>query len=319
MSINGIKGEELDTALGTVLQIQPRRRRLHRRRLGAPGRRRGRGEGPLSARRWPRGPRSSPIEVRGLCKTYGELTAVDNVDLTVEPGDVFGYLGPNGAGKTTSLRMMLGLIRPTAGTVRLFGRDPQATVRALEGVAGFVEAPSFYPYLNGRANLELLAALRRRRRQGADRGVAGDRRPDRPGQGPRRRLLARDAPAPRDRRRAAAPAEAAAARRARHRPRPGRDARHARPDPRPLRPGDDGAPLQPPAGRGRRTLQPRRDRAQGRRRLPGIARRPAPRRRRRLPAADDRGRDRQAGRRGAGRDRRSRDRGGGRHHLQRRG
>ncbi len=55
--------------------------------------------------------------------------------------------------------MMLGLIRPTAGTVRLFGRDPQVTVRALEGVAGFVEAPSFYPYLNGLTNLELLAAL----------------------------------------------------------------------------------------------------------------------------------------------------------------
>jgi len=77
----------------------------------------------------------------------------------VEPGDVFGYLGPNGAGKTTSLRMMLGLIRPTAGTVRLFGRDPQTTVRALEGVAGFVEAPTFYPYLSGLVNLELLASF----------------------------------------------------------------------------------------------------------------------------------------------------------------
>ncbi|MDX6609431.1 MAG: type transport system ATP-binding protein [Solirubrobacterales bacterium] len=102
---------------------------------------------------------AAPIEVRGLCKRYGELVAVDNVDLTVEGGDVFGYLGPNGAGKTTSLRMMLGLIRPSAGSVRLFGRDPQASVKALEGVAGFVEAPSFYPYLNGRTNLELLAAL----------------------------------------------------------------------------------------------------------------------------------------------------------------
>ena len=100
-----------------------------------------------------------PIEVRGLVKRYGEITAVDDVDLTVNPGDVFGYLGPNGAGKTTSIRMMLGLIRPTAGTVRLFGRDPQISVSALEGVAGFVEAPSFYPYLSGRANLELCAAL----------------------------------------------------------------------------------------------------------------------------------------------------------------
>ena len=100
-----------------------------------------------------------PIEVRGLVKRYGEIVAVNDVDLTVNPGDVFGYLGPNGAGKTTSLRMMLGLIRPTSGTVRLFGRDPQVSVSALQGVAAFVEAPSFYPYLNGRTNLELCAAL----------------------------------------------------------------------------------------------------------------------------------------------------------------
>ena len=100
----------------------------------------------------------APVEVRGLVKRYGELTAVDRVDLQVNVGDVYGYLGPNGAGKTTSLRMMLGLIRPTAGSVRLFGRDPLLGVRALEGVAGFVEAPRFYPYLTGRRNLEMLAA-----------------------------------------------------------------------------------------------------------------------------------------------------------------
>jgi ABC-2 type transport system ATP-binding protein len=99
-----------------------------------------------------------PVEVRGLVKRYGELTAVDSIDLLVNAGDVYGYLGPNGAGKTTSLRMMLGLIRPTAGTVRVFGRDPMATVHALDRVAGFVEAPTFYPYLSGRRNLELLAA-----------------------------------------------------------------------------------------------------------------------------------------------------------------
>jgi ABC-2 type transport system ATP-binding protein len=101
----------------------------------------------------------APLEVRGLVKRYGGLTAVAGVDVTIEVGDVYGYLGPNGAGKTTSLRMMLGLIRPTAGTVRLFGRDPWASVRALDGVAGFVEAPTFYPYLSGRRNLELLAAF----------------------------------------------------------------------------------------------------------------------------------------------------------------
>ncbi len=102
---------------------------------------------------------SIPVAVRGLTKQYGEIRAVDDVDLTVEAGDVFGYLGPNGAGKTTSMRMMLGLIRPTAGSVRVFGRDPQQSVSALEGVAGFVEAPRFYPYLDGRTNLRLLASL----------------------------------------------------------------------------------------------------------------------------------------------------------------
>jgi ABC-2 type transport system ATP-binding protein len=101
----------------------------------------------------------APVEVRGLVKRYGDLVAVAGVDLTVEPGDVYGYLGPNGAGKTTSLRMMLGLIRPTAGQVRLFGRDPQVTVRALEGVAGFVEAPRFYPYLSGMENMRMMAAF----------------------------------------------------------------------------------------------------------------------------------------------------------------
>jgi ABC-2 type transport system ATP-binding protein len=101
----------------------------------------------------------TPVELRGLVKRYGDLVAVDRVDLTVEAGDVYGYLGPNGAGKTTSLRMMLGLIRPSEGTVRLFGKDPMLSVRALDGVAGFVEAPRFYPYLSGRRNLELLASF----------------------------------------------------------------------------------------------------------------------------------------------------------------
>jgi ABC-2 type transport system ATP-binding protein len=100
------------------------------------------------------------VEARGLVKRYGDVLAVDDVDLTVETGDVYGYLGPNGAGKTTVLRMLLGLITPTAGRVRLFGSDPlEDGARALDGVAGFVEAPRFYPYLTGRKNLELLAAL----------------------------------------------------------------------------------------------------------------------------------------------------------------
>ncbi len=100
-----------------------------------------------------------PVEARALVKRYGAIDAVAGVDLTVEPGDVYGYLGPNGAGKTTSLRMLLGLVRPTAGSVRLFGHDPHTdSRRALHDVAGFVESPAFYPYLSGRKNLELVAA-----------------------------------------------------------------------------------------------------------------------------------------------------------------
>jgi ABC-2 type transport system ATP-binding protein len=99
-----------------------------------------------------------PLVARGLVKRYGNLMAVDHVDLNVTTGDVFGYLGPNGAGKTTSLRMLLGLIRPTSGSIEIFGRDPlKVGVQALDGVAGFVEAPKFYPYLSGRRNLRLLA------------------------------------------------------------------------------------------------------------------------------------------------------------------
>ncbi len=103
---------------------------------------------------------AAPVEARGLVKRYGELTAVDDVDLSVNRGDVYGFLGPNGAGKTTSLRMLLGLIRPDEGVARLFGRDPlRDGARALDGVAGFVEAPQFYPYMSGRKNLELLASF----------------------------------------------------------------------------------------------------------------------------------------------------------------
>ena len=100
------------------------------------------------------------MRARGLVKRYDEVLAVDHIDLNVNAGDVYGFLGPNGAGKTTTLRMALGLITPSEGTVELFGRDPmRCGARALEGVAGFVEAPRFYPYLSAHKNLELLAAL----------------------------------------------------------------------------------------------------------------------------------------------------------------
>jgi ABC-2 type transport system ATP-binding protein len=111
----------------------------------------------------------APIEARGLVKRYGDVAAVDDVDLTVERGDIYGFLGPNGAGKTTTLRMLMSLVHPDAGSIRLFGRDlAEDAIAALDGVAGFIEEPRLYPYLSGRANLELLAAFDRR---GAGRGT----------------------------------------------------------------------------------------------------------------------------------------------------
>ncbi|HET6706217.1 ABC transporter ATP-binding protein [Amycolatopsis sp.] len=96
-----------------------------------------------------------PVETTALTKRYGEIAAVENLNLTVPAGEVYGFLGPNGAGKTTTLRMLLGLIRPTAGRVRLLGAEPGPG--SLARVGALIEGPAFYPYLSGRANLRILA------------------------------------------------------------------------------------------------------------------------------------------------------------------
>jgi len=97
------------------------------------------------------------VETRGLTKHYGNgIVAVDGLDLNVRRGEVYGFLGPNGAGKTTTLRMLLGLIHPTAGTAKVVGEDP-GTPASLIKVGAIVESPAFYPYLSGYDNLKLLA------------------------------------------------------------------------------------------------------------------------------------------------------------------
>ncbi len=97
------------------------------------------------------------VEVRGLTKRFGHgITAVDGVSLSVRRGEVYGFLGPNGAGKTTTLRMLLGLVAPTAGTVSVLGRPP-GDPAVLARVGSLVEGPAFYPYLSGRDNLRLVA------------------------------------------------------------------------------------------------------------------------------------------------------------------
>jgi ABC-2 type transport system ATP-binding protein len=96
-----------------------------------------------------------PIELRGLAKRYESLVAVDGLDLVVEEGRVFGLLGPNGAGKTTTLRMLTGLVHPTAGEARLFGERVRPGSPALDRVGALIESPGFVPHLSGLTNLEL--------------------------------------------------------------------------------------------------------------------------------------------------------------------
>jgi ABC-2 type transport system ATP-binding protein len=96
------------------------------------------------------------VEVTGLTKRYGDTLAVDGVDLTVLPGEVYGFLGPNGAGKTTTLRILTGLIAPTSGSVRVLGGAP-GRADVLGRTGSMIESPAFYPYLSGLDNLLLLA------------------------------------------------------------------------------------------------------------------------------------------------------------------
>src|SRR5215218_2331796 len=96
------------------------------------------------------------IETRGLTRRFGSQLAVDDLNLLVPTAGVYGFLGPNGAGKTTAIRMLLGLIRPDAGEVLLFGEPLAANRRTLmRRVGALVEAPSLYPHLTGRENLEV--------------------------------------------------------------------------------------------------------------------------------------------------------------------
>ena len=105
---------------------------------------------------------SSPaavIRTHGLTKQFGRVTAVDAVDLDVREGDVYGFLGANGSGKTTTVRMLLGLVLATAGSIEVLGAPMPASARdVLPGVGALVEGPAAYPHLSGRANLALFDA-----------------------------------------------------------------------------------------------------------------------------------------------------------------
>lgn len=100
------------------------------------------------------------IEITGLTKKFKNLTAVNNLNLNVYKGDVFGFLGPNGAGKSTTIRMLLTLIKPTSGKIKIFGKDLiQQRKEILAKVGAIVEKPDFYLYLTAYKNLEILGKM----------------------------------------------------------------------------------------------------------------------------------------------------------------
>lgn len=102
-------------------------------------------------------PTGVPIDVSGLTKRFGNVTAVDDLSFTVQPGRVTGFLGPNGAGKTTTLRSLLGLVRPTAGTVTFGGMAYRDLPEPLRAVGAALEAASFHPGRTARNHLALSA------------------------------------------------------------------------------------------------------------------------------------------------------------------
>ena len=104
---------------------------------------------------------TSSVVTSGLTKRFGQRLAVNAVDIDLPAGVVSGFVGPNGAGKTTTIQLLLGLCRPTAGTAEVLGRPISDPASYLGRVGALIEAPSFYPTLSGRRNLEVLTRLGR--------------------------------------------------------------------------------------------------------------------------------------------------------------
>jgi ABC-2 type transport system ATP-binding protein len=105
-------------------------------------------------------PSEKIIEIENLSKQFKEVKAVDGLNLSVYQGDVFGFLGPNGAGKSTTIRMLLSLIKPSEGEIKLFGKSlKNERISILKNIGAIVEKPDFYGYLSAYKNLEILGRL----------------------------------------------------------------------------------------------------------------------------------------------------------------
>ena len=102
------------------------------------------------------------LETRSLCKRYGAAMRVNGLNLSVPEGSIYGFLGPNGAGKSTTLKMALGLVHPTSGAVKLFGKEMNAANRRdiLRRTGSLIEAPSYYGHLTGKENLEVIRQMK---------------------------------------------------------------------------------------------------------------------------------------------------------------
>ena len=102
------------------------------------------------------------VQTRGLCKQYGKVLRVNRLDLKVPEGAIYGFLGPNGAGKSTTLKMILGLVHPTAGSISVFGKEVNGHNRLdmLKQVGSLIESPSYYGHLTGEENLKVIQTLR---------------------------------------------------------------------------------------------------------------------------------------------------------------
>ena len=102
------------------------------------------------------------IETHDLCKQYGNTLRVAHLDLDVPEGSIYGFLGPNGAGKSTTLKMILGLVRPTAGNIKVLGKkmDGANRLSILRQVGSLIESPSYYGHLTGEENLRIIQTLR---------------------------------------------------------------------------------------------------------------------------------------------------------------